>query len=93
MLTQAQSDAKSGAGQLIGTLGSAAIKKCHTARLVFGETNINWLRFFDWKESSAPVWFRKFYNRYTERFARWLRDKPLLQRVVRALMLRVMREK
>ena len=81
---------KGGTGELIGTLGTAGAKYaaagCHTARLVFGETNLNWLLFFEWKEHKAPKWFKRFYNRYTERFAHWLTDKPKLQTIVRQWM-------
>ena len=81
---------KGGSGELIGTLGTAAAKYatagCHTARLVFGETNLNWLLFFEWKEHKAPKWFKRFYNRYTKRFATWLTDKPKLQTIVRKWM-------
>ena len=79
---------KGGTGELIGTLGYAAMMAptCHTARLVFGETNLNWLLFFEWKEHKAPKWFKRFYNRYTERFAHWLIDKPKLQTIVRQWM-------
>ena len=77
---------KGGTGELVGTLGYAAKMSCHTARLVFGETNLNWLLFFEWKEHKAPKWFKHFYNRYTERFAHWLVDKPKLQTIVRQWM-------
>jgi len=78
---------KAGTGELIGTIGGGYFQgKCHTARLVFGETNLNWLLFFEWKEHKAPKWFKRFYNRYTERFAQWLTDKPKLQTLVRTWM-------
>ena len=77
---------KAGTGELIGTLGGGYLQQCHTARLVFGETNLNWLLFFEWKEHKAPKWFNRFYNRYTERFAQWLTDKPKLQTIVRTWM-------
>jgi hypothetical protein len=86
---------KGGTGELVGTIGAAALLKspsCHTARLVFGVANPEWLRFFFWKEQIGPTWFRNFYNRHTERFANWLEDKPGLQRWVRAAMRRVMWE-
>jgi len=86
---------KGGTGELVGTIGAAALLKspgCHTARLVFGVANPEWLRFFFWKEQIGPTWFRNFYNRHTERFANWLEDKPGLQRWVRAGMRRVMWE-
>ena len=78
---------KAGTGELIGTIGGGYFQgNCHTARLVFGETNLNWLLFFEWKEHKAPKWFKRFYNRYTERFAQWLTDKPKLQTIVRTWM-------
>ena len=78
-----------GAGQIGSALGTVfGFLKCHTARLVFGEDNPEWLRFYLWKEHNAPKWFRSLYNKYTERVASWLKDKPRLQSIVRNWMRR-----
>tara|TARA_R110000824_G_scaffold15913_3_gene66690 strand:- start:5023 stop:6741 length:1719 start_codon:yes stop_codon:yes gene_type:complete len=76
----------------LGALGAGAGKGglgnifCHTARLVFGEDNPEWVKFYLWKEYGAPNWFRSLYNKYTERVASWLKDKPRLQSIVRRWM-------
>jgi len=72
-----------------GAIGSAfGTIFCHTARLVFGEDNPEWVAFYLWKEQTAPKWFKSLYNKYTERVAIWLKDKPKLQSIVRNWMRR-----
>ena len=87
---QAEIAAKpSGFAELLGTgVGVFAGMKCHTARLVFGEDNPEWVEFYLWKEQDAPKWFRSLYNKYTEQIASWLKDKPKLQSIVRNWMRR-----
>ena len=60
--------------------------QCHTARLVFGEDNPEWVQFYMWKEHKAPKWFTKLYNKYTEWFAEFINDKPKIQTIVRNWM-------
>ena len=91
----------SGFGQLAGTViggwagggfkglqAAPPAPPCHIARLVFGEDNPEWVEFYLWKEQDAPKWFRSLYNKYTERIASWLKDKPKLQSIVRNWMRR-----
>lgn len=71
-------------GKFVG--GVAGMMKCSTARLVFGETNPQWVQFYFIKELVLPDWFRNLYNENTDRFAAWLSNKPKFQRVVRWAM-------
>jgi hypothetical protein len=60
---------------------------CHVARLVYGDDNPQWVQFYRWKEARPA--FKAVYDRYAERVARWLADKPRLQGLVRRWMDRV----
>ena len=89
---QRQGQAKSGAGQAIGQLGSAAIKRfCYVAREVYGLTNLRWFMFRDWLETKAPMWFFKLYCRYGEKFALFIHDKPRTKNTIRFFMDKVIR--
>nr|BAR29846.1 hypothetical protein [uncultured Mediterranean phage uvMED]BAR29907.1 hypothetical protein [uncultured Mediterranean phage uvMED]BAR29948.1 hypothetical protein [uncultured Mediterranean phage uvMED] len=79
---------KEGIGEALG----AASSGCYIARLVFGDTNYQWLLFYDWKETRAPHWFRKFYNRYSQSIAQWLRNKHNLQSLIKYLMQKIIKE-
>jgi len=81
----AKSSATMGA---IGSLGSAALMAyfCWVAREVYGADNPRWLQFRHWMLTQAPAWFRNLYIRHGERFARYIADKPLLKRLIRAFM-------
>ena len=59
---------------------------CFIAREVFGEDNPEWILFFQWKETKAPLWFRNGYDRYSKAIASWLRDKPWLKTILRLWM-------
>lgn len=69
------------AGTVLG-----AYAKCWVAREVFGHDNPQWLAFYDWKEFKAPKWFRKLYNSFGERFAKFISNKPKLKKLVRTWM-------
>lgn len=69
MLTAPIDIASSAAGSAMGAL-------CWVARAVYGFENPRWLRFRRWLMFKAPVWLLRFYNRYGERFARWLNKEP-----------------
>jgi hypothetical protein len=61
--------------------------KCWVARKVYGEDNPNWVVFRSWLfENDGPAWLRKVYEMYGERFADWIDNKPLIQKVVRKWM-------
>jgi hypothetical protein len=74
-----------GAGSAIGGMAIAGLF-CWVAREVYGEQDDRWLKFRVWLHAHAPVWFYKLYARYGERFARWLKGKPLVKRLIRAWM-------
>lgn len=84
---------KEGLGELLGAgAGAYGQSQCHIARLVFGDTNYQWLLFYDWKETKAPDWFRKLYNKYSQSIAEWLHTKHHLQSLVKCLMQKIIKE-
>ncbi len=56
---------------------------CWVAREVYGKENPKWLLFREWLETTAPKWFHKLYLEEGERFAEYIKDKPLLKDVIR----------
>ena len=60
--------------------------KCWVAREVYGEDNPKWLIFREWLASSAPKWFLNLYVKYGERFAAFIRNKPILKSIIRIWM-------
>ena len=60
--------------------------KCWVAREVFGNDNPQWLAFFDWKETKAPKWFKKLYDSFGERFAKFISNKPKLKKLIKTWM-------
>lgn len=82
---QQASAAKAGAGMgLLGTLGSAAIGAfCWIAREVYGDNNPKWKLFRFWMLTRSPRWFMRFYLKYGESIASWLKDKPKLKSIIR----------
>ena len=63
---------------------------CWVAREVFGETNPQWVQFFIWKENHGPKWFKGIYDKFGERFAAFISDKPRIKRFVKWMMERVL---
>jgi len=59
---------------------------CWVAREVFGNDNPQWMAFYDWKESKAPKWFKKLYDSFGERFAKFISDKPKLKKLIKTWM-------
>jgi hypothetical protein len=94
----AQTAAKSAiAGATIGAVGDIASKfvptpgkvpapVCWVAREVYGEFNPMWLAFREWLYTKAPKWFLKLYEKYGERFADWISDKPRIKNLIRKWM-------
>ena len=64
-----------------GTLG-----KCWVAQEVYGIYNIKWIVFRNWLYSEGPPWLQNLYDRYSERFAIWISDKPTIKTVIRKFM-------
>lgn len=67
-----------GVTSAIGSLGSAAIA-CHVARECIPD---QWEAFYFWKELVGPKWFKSFYDSNAEKFAKWLKDKPKVKKLV-----------
>ena len=73
----------------LGALGggfAAAGKICWVAREVFGENNPKWLYFRAWLYTKAPKWFYNLYLKHGERFAAFIKNKPMLKSVIRMWM-------
>lgn len=65
-------------------LGGAAM--CWVAREVYGSENPRWLQFRDWVVFKSPNWFYNWYANNGEKFAAYIKDKPLLKRIIRKWM-------
>jgi hypothetical protein len=66
---------------------------CWVAREVFGATNPMWMLFRDWKETDGPKWLKLLYNKFGERVARFIRNKPGLKSLIKCAMLKVIIKK
>ena len=81
-------------GGALGGLGAAATGGfaaggafgCWVAREVFGEDNPKWLYFRAWLYTKAPKWFCNLYLKHGERFAAFIKNKPMLKSVIRMWM-------
>ena len=69
----------------IGSIGSigALFGMCWVAREVYGASNPRWLKFRDWVIMKSPDWFYNWYAKNGEEFANYIKDKPLLKRIIR----------
>ena len=89
-LANAQADRSAGkaqgVGELAGTLGAAAIKKCWVAREVYGIDNPRWVIFFYWKETQAPALFKHSYNIFGRVIAKLIRNNNKIKSVIRSWM-------
>lgn len=75
-----------------GMIGSfAGGLMCWVAREVYGVDNPKWMLFRNWLLTEAPVWFRELYEQNGERFALWISNKPLIKRMIRAWMNRIIK--
>jgi hypothetical protein len=82
--------------QVRGTLGGVALgvqgktipnfTYCWVPREVYGKDNPKWMEFRHWMLNSAPGWFRNMYVKYGERFAEYIKDKPLIKAIIRKCM-------
>ena len=66
---------------------------CWVAREVYGETNPEWVVFRDWLFTEGPNWLQKTYIKYGQRFADFIRTKPILKSIVKFGMDKVVRNK
>jgi hypothetical protein len=95
-LTNAQNEYKSdqdnsfmnqfqGYARGIGNLGSSYAGfglgggGCFVARECIPD---QWEAFYFWKELVGPKWFKSFYDSNAEKFAKWLKDKPKVKKLV-----------
>ncbi len=70
----------------LGAVGGGFAAKCWVAREVFGKDNPKWLYFRDWLDTKAPKWFCNLYLKHGERFAAFIKNKPMLKSVIRVWM-------
>lgn len=73
-------------GQILGAagnIGAAYAGACWVAREAYGMNNPRWIDFRAWLLNSAPGWFRELYIAKGERFAAWIKDKPIIKGLVR----------
>lgn len=71
-------------GQITSALGSVGgLLLCWVAREVYGEQNPRWMKFREWLILKSPNWFFKWYANNGEEFAEYIKDKPLLKRIIR----------
>lgn len=66
--------------------GKDGLFGCWVAREVFGETNPQWVQFFVWKENHGPTWFKNIYDKFGERFAAFISNKPRIKGLVKWMM-------
>ena len=57
---------------------------CYVARECIPD---QWEAFFFWKELVGPAWFKSFYDSNAEKFAKWIKNKPTIKKVVANWML------
>ena len=65
-------------GNLAGGYGNI-MRSCFVARECIPD---QWEAFYFWKELVGPKWFRSFYDSNAEKFAKWLKDKPKVKKLV-----------
>jgi hypothetical protein len=68
----------SGIGNLATGYGNI-MRSCFVARECIPD---QWEAFYFWKELVGPKWFRSFYDSNAEKFAKWLKDKPKVKKLV-----------
>lgn len=71
-----------GAGGMIG----AAALLCWVAREVYGNNNPEWMIFREWMVEEAPSWLLQIYIKYGEKIAKFIRNKPVLKRLIKLWM-------
>ena len=69
-----------------GSIASASIAACWVAREVYGVNNPMWLLFREWLFTESPSWFKATYLKYGERFAKFIKNKPRLKKIIRTWM-------
>jgi len=70
----------------IGSIAGAAIAACWIAREVYGNDAQEVYRFRWWLEREAPKWFNRLYKKRGEKFAYFIKDKPILKKLIKVWM-------
>tara|TARA_R110002096_G_scaffold129225_1_gene277955 strand:+ start:144 stop:2600 length:2457 start_codon:yes stop_codon:yes gene_type:complete len=70
----------------IGTIAGAAVMLCWVAREVYGSNAPEVYRFRWWLEKEAPKWFNRLYKKRGEKFAYFIKDKPILKKLIKVWM-------
>lgn len=83
-----QNDQQNDWGNRLGQISSAAgsfgkLLMCWVAREVYGAENPRWQAFRKWVIFQSPDWFFNWYMMNGEAFAAYIKDKPLLKRIIR----------
>jgi len=86
-----QSNAKINAGMFAGAMnilgGSGGFNMgCWVAREVYGQDNPKWIMFRHWMLNVGPKWFRNLYLKHGEKFAAFIKNKPVLKSIIRNWM-------
>ena len=66
-------------GNLAGGYGNIMRSGCFVARECIPD---QWEAFYFWKELVGPKWFKSLYDSNAEKFAKWLKDKPKVKKLV-----------
>jgi hypothetical protein len=69
----------SGIGNLGTSYAGFGLGGCFVARECIPD---QWEAFYFWKELVGPKWFKSFYDNNAEKFAKWLKDKPKVKKLV-----------
>jgi len=69
----------SGIGKLGTSYAGFGLAGCFVARECIPD---QWEAFYFWKELVGPKWFKSFYDNNAEKFAKWLKDKPKVKKLV-----------
>lgn len=76
----------------MAALAASIFAMCWVAREVYGETNPKWVSFRRWMLTKAPNWLCRLYARHGEKFARTVKQRPWIKRVLRPMMDLAIRE-
>ena len=78
----------SNSAAIFKTIGSiaGAIIGCWVAREVYGNDAPEVYKFRWWLEREAPKWFNRLYKKRGEKFAYFIKDKPILKKLIKVWM-------
>lgn len=90
-MAQAAAARSAGKSSALGSIGGgllmgAGMAFCWVAREVYGEANPKWLSFRRWMIKDAPSWLFDVYVKYGRQFANFIKDKPLMKRILKSWM-------